>query len=209
MAFGAAPTNKRNGIPATTSAENRMTSPPIPRYGAITRATGREMAMDATFMIKFVIIMTKKAIPRMKTRGGELSKSASQCTASHLAAPVSHRQKPMDMAPAKRRIIFHGISSRSSIFRIFNKKKAIVEQSRIPVLSRLPRAGTKFFKAITTIVETTITVVMISFLLQLPSSAYILMAFCLRPGIRSFSGLKNNIKNPQSRKVMIQPMGNM
>lgn len=48
--------------PSGARAENIITSPATPRYGAMTRATGREIAMAATFMIKLIIIMTKKAM---------------------------------------------------------------------------------------------------------------------------------------------------
>lgn len=98
---------------------------------------------------------------------------------------------------------------RSSISRIFKRKNVIVEQSKIPVLSNPPRAGTKFFSAITRMVLTTITAVRISFLLQLPSSLYILFAFSFRPGIRDCSGLQTIMKKPHSKKTMSQPTGNM
>ncbi len=62
MALGAAPTRSIKGMPAVTKAANRMTSAATPRYGAMTRATGSEMAMAATFMMKLVMIRTKKAM---------------------------------------------------------------------------------------------------------------------------------------------------
>ena len=40
-----------------------------------------------------------------------------------------------------------------------------------------------------------------------PSSRYMRLAFSLRPGMRSFSGLQKNMKKPQSRKTISQPIG--
>ena len=45
IALGAAPTSKRNGIPATTKDEKSTTSGATFRYGAITNATGRVIAI--------------------------------------------------------------------------------------------------------------------------------------------------------------------
>ena len=72
----------------------------------MTRATGREIAMAATFMIKLVMIMTKKAMLITKTNQLASWNMISQLTASQLAAPVCHRQLPMLMAPAKSRMMF-------------------------------------------------------------------------------------------------------
>ena len=67
MALGAAPTNRTNGMPAVASDANMTTSGATDRYLAVTRATGSEMAMAATFMMKLVMISTKKATPSTKT----------------------------------------------------------------------------------------------------------------------------------------------
>jgi len=85
-----------------------MTSGATPRYLEITRETGREMAMAATFMMKLVMMSTKKAIPRTNTSQGAFWNMASQCTAIHWAAPVFQRQNPMLMAPPKSRMMFQG-----------------------------------------------------------------------------------------------------
>ena len=175
----------------------------------MTRATGRDIAIAATFMMKFVIIITKNAMPSMKTIAGALLNMVSQLTAIHFAAPVSHRQKPMDMAPAKSRIIFHGISSRSSMSRILTMKNMIVEHRRIPVLCKLVMAGINDLPEMTTIVITTIMVAMISWNDHAPSSLYILLALSRRPGMAIFSGLQTSMKKPQRIKVMAQPMGNI
>ena len=60
-----------------------------------------------------------------------------------------------------------------------------------------------------TIVEITMITAKISWVDQAPSSLYILLALSLSPGISNFSGLQVIIKNPQRRKVIIQPMGAM
>ena len=44
--------------------------------------------MAATFMMKLVMISTKKAIPRIKTMAGACWNKVSQLTAIHLAAPM-------------------------------------------------------------------------------------------------------------------------
>ena len=84
--------------------------------------------MAATFIKKLVMIITKNAIPIIKKKPLELWNIISHFTAIHLAAPVCQRQNPMLMAPAKSRMIFHGISSRSSIFRMPVIKKRIVDE---------------------------------------------------------------------------------
>ncbi len=93
------------------------------------------MEMAATFIMKLVIIMRKKAIPMINTNQVDSLNITSQFTAIHLAAPVSHRQKPILMAPANRRMIFQGISSRSSRSRMPVMKKRIVEIKIMAVLS--------------------------------------------------------------------------
>src|SRR6056297_3377220 len=105
MALGAAPTRSRKGIPAVTREANKITSGATFRKGAMTNATGREMAMAATFMMKLVIIMTKKAMDMTKMNQWASLNMFNQLMASHSAAPVCQRQKPMLMAPAKRRMM--------------------------------------------------------------------------------------------------------
>ena len=70
-------------------------------------------------------------------------------------------------------------------------------------------AGTKDFPEMTKIVAITISAAMISWMDQAPNSLYILLAFSLRPGMASFSGLQVNMKKPQRINVIIQPMGAM
>ena len=93
--------------------------------------------MAATFIKKLVMIITKNAMPIIKKKPLELWNIISHFIASHLAAPVCQRQKPMLMAPAKSRMIFHGISSRSSISRMPVIKKRIVDVKIMAVLSRI------------------------------------------------------------------------
>src|SRR3989339_807737 len=88
MALGAAPISRLKGMPAVTREANRMTWGATPRYLAMTRDTGRAMAMAATFMMKLVMIRTKKAMASTKTSQGALRKKESQCTASPSAALV-------------------------------------------------------------------------------------------------------------------------
>ena len=133
-------------MPAVSRAEKRMTSPATPRYGAMTRATGSEMAIAATFMIKLVMIITKKAMPRIKTMPEESLNSCSQLIASHFAAPVSQRQKPIDMAPENSRTIFQGISSRSLRVRIFKTKKADGRQQQDAGLIEFGESRNKVFQ---------------------------------------------------------------
>ncbi len=75
------------------------------------------MAIAATFMIKFVKISTKVATLNTKTNQWAFWNMMSHSTAIHWAAPVCHRQKPILMAPLKRRMIFHGY-----IFKFFNRQ---------------------------------------------------------------------------------------
>ena len=58
----------------------------------MTRATGRDIAIAATFIMKLVRIMTKKAMLRTNTSQCDFWNRASQFTAIHFAASVSHRQ---------------------------------------------------------------------------------------------------------------------
>ncbi|EKD35886.1 MAG: hypothetical protein ACD_75C01737G0005 [uncultured bacterium] len=167
------------------------------------------MAIAATFMMKLVMIMTKKAIPRIKTTAGASVKSCSQFTASHSAALVCQRQKPMDIAPPKSRMIFQGMSSRSSTFRIFRIKNSSVELRRIAVLSMVFKAGTQFFRAISRMTARVIAKVKISFLFQPPNSVYIRLAFSFKPGITAFSGLQTRSMSPQMRKTISHPTGAM
>ena len=84
--------------------------------------------------------------------------------------------------------------------RILSTKKAIVEQSMIAVLSKLARAGIKFFKAITRIVVRTIRTVVISRWLQAPSSLYMRFDRSLRPSIRILLGAtEDHEKRPEQK----------
>ena len=85
-------------------------------------------------MMKLVIIMMKKAMLMTNTNQWALAKSASQLMAIHSAAPVSQRQKPMLMAPANRRIMFQGTTSRSSISRMPVIKNRMVDNRIMAVL---------------------------------------------------------------------------
>ena len=67
MALGAAPANGTNGPPADAAEENMPTSGATAKYSAITRATGREIAMAASFMMKFVRTGTNNAFPCTKS----------------------------------------------------------------------------------------------------------------------------------------------
>ena len=60
-----------------------MTSGATPRYGAITKATGREIAMAATFMMTLVMSMTKNAMPMTNRNQLAPSNFISHFTASH------------------------------------------------------------------------------------------------------------------------------
>ena len=186
-----------------------MTSGATPRYGAITKATGREIAMAATFMMTLVMSMTKNAMPMTNRNQLAPSNFISHFTASHLAAPVSQRQKPKLMAPAKRRMMSQGISSRSSTLRMPVIKNKIVDVTMMAVLSKGFRAGIKERRDITRTQDKMIQVATISFLVIGPSSLLSRMALCRRPGITFFSGLKKIMKKPQSRKTMSHPTGNM
>jgi len=94
----------------------------------------------------------------------------SQLTASHLAAPVSQRQKPILMAPAKRRMMFHGISSRSSMSMMPVTKNMIVEIRMMAVLSMGLSAGMKERRAMTVMQVKTMTMAMISCFVMGPRS---------------------------------------
>ena len=175
----------------------------------MTRATGREMAMAATFIMKLVMTITKNEMPITKINQWASLNITSQLTASHSAAPVSHKQKPMLMAPAKRRIMFHEISSRSlrsSISRIKNK---IVEIRMMAVLSMGSSAGINERNDIVRTQLKIIRAASISFRVTGPNSASSCFALFLNPGITFFSGLKKIMKNPHKRKVINQPTGNM
>ena len=82
--------------------------------------------MAATFMMKLVIILTKKAMLMIKTKPLDSLNMVSQLTAIHSAAPVCQRQKPMLMAPANSRMMFQGISSRS----LMSKRPVAKEKNR-------------------------------------------------------------------------------
>ena len=77
------------GMPAVASDAKKMTSGATPRYLAMTRETGRVMAMAATFMMKLVMHKTKKAMARTKTSQGAFWNQLTQLTAIHSAALVS------------------------------------------------------------------------------------------------------------------------
>lgn len=63
MAFGAAPTSDMKGIPAAASAVSKMTSGATPRYGAMASATGNEIAMAATFIMRLAMIRIRAPTP--------------------------------------------------------------------------------------------------------------------------------------------------
>ena len=153
--------------------------------------------------------MTKKAMLITNTNQLDSLNMASQLTASHFAAPVSHRQNPMLMAPAKRSMMFHGISSRSLMSRTLNTKKSTVEIRIRAVLSMGSRAGINDLSDITAIQESTMTAARISLPVMGPSSELSCLALALNPSITFFSGLQNIMKKPQSAKVMSHPTGNM
>ena len=134
---------------------------------------------------------------------------SNQLTANQLAAPVSHKQLPMLMAPAKSRIIFQGIDSRSSISRMPVIKNKMVETRIMPVLSKISRAGMKERRDITAMQLNTMVAAIISLRVKGPNSALRRFALSRNPGIVFFSGLKKTIKNPHRRKVISQPTGNM
>ena len=137
----------------------------------MTRATGRLIAIAATFMMKFVMISTKNAIPRMKTKGGASRKRMSQFTASHSAAPVFQRQNPIDIAPPKSRTMFHGNSSRSFTVSTLNTKKSTVAVRITALLSNTFRAGTSARTERNAIAANTMTRERISRVVILPSRA--------------------------------------
>ena len=162
MAFGAAPTRKRKGIPAVTSDANRITSGATPTYGAITRDTGMLMAMAATFMMRLVITRTNTAMPITNTNQCVPSNRLSQLIASHSAAPVCHRQKPRLIAPPKRSTMFHEVPSRSSRETMRNRKNRMVATRMTGALSSGCSAGTNERRPNSVIVENTITTARIS-----------------------------------------------
>ena len=55
-------------------------------------ATGRQIAMAATFMIRLVMMRTKKVMPKMKTNAGAVCSPDTVLMANQSAAPVRTRQ---------------------------------------------------------------------------------------------------------------------
>ena len=77
------------------------------------------------------------------------------------------------------------------------------------VLSTGCKAGMNERSDIVRIQAPTMIAALISLRVNGPNSELSWRAFSLSPGMVFFSGLKKTIKNPHSRRVMIQPMGNI
>src|SRR5665811_2591356 len=211
MALGAAPMSKLKGMPAVTREAKRMTWGATPKYWAMTRETGKEMAMAATFMMKLVITKTKKAMPRTNTSQGALRKKDSQCTASHSAALVLHKQKPMDMAPPNSRMMFQGMVSRSSTVRVRVRKKSNVPTSMMPARSMSVKAftGRNALSINNPTMRITVPRTIFSLRFKGPNSLVRSLAFFLSPAMTDRSGLKQVIIINQMANIIKSPRGSM
>ena len=163
--------------------------------------------MAATFMMKLVISSTKRDIPMTKTNQWASVKKPSQLMASHSAAPVCHRQKPMLMAPANNRMMFQGIASRSWISRMSNTKNKTVATRITADLLKAARAGTKDCRDKKRMAPSTIRPAPTSLRDKPPISSLSCLAFCRRPGMRSRSGLNSTMKKTHNSSTISQPMG--
>src|SRR4030042_4564947 len=209
MAFGAAPIKSTKGIPAVTREAYKIASGATPKYFAMTRETGREIAIAATFMMKLVRINTKVATPKTNTSQCAFWNKISHSTAIHSAAPVFQRQKPILMAPLKSRIIFHGISSSSLTVSTLNTKNKRVEQSIIADLSNAFMVGKNDCEIMAKTTPITHTITNFSFLVIGPSSFERFLTLSLSPGIIFFSGFEITINKIHMTNTITQPIGNM
>ena len=167
------------------------------------------MAIAATFIMKFVKMSTKVATLNTNTSQCAFWNNKSHSTAIHCAAPVCQRQKPILMAPLKRRIIFQGISSSSLTVRTLNKKNTSVEQSRMAALSSTFKAGTKACIDMTAIAPNTMIITNFSSLVMGPISFKSPSTLSFRPLITFFSGFRKIMRTIQMTKTMTHPIKNI